>query len=113
MEDRLIEILSSLGYPVRRQGGLVSSEKYPDHFFTFWNNDTPTHSHYDNSEYGFEWDFYVNFYSVEPEKTYSVLSEAREKLISDGWTIPGKGYDVASDEITHTGRGIRVYFLEI
>ena len=113
MEDRLIEILSLFGYPVMRQGSLAPDEHYPDNFFTFWNNDTPDHSHYDNVEYGTAWDFDVNFYSVDPEKTYSVLAEARKKLKQEKWIVPGKGYDVASDEVTHTGRGMRVYFLEV
>ena len=112
MEDKLIEILNEFGYPVLRQGSLSPDEKYPKHFFTFWNNDTSDHSHYDNTEYGYEWDFDINFYSVDPEKTYSILSDARKVLKQNGWIIPGKGYDVTSDEATHTGRGMRAYFLE-
>lgn len=113
MEDKLIEILTEFGYPVLRQGSLPPDEAYPEHFFTFWNNDTPDHSHYDNGEYGAEWDFDVNFYSTDPEKTYSILAEARTKLKENRWIIPGRGYDVASDEITHTGRGLRAYYLQI
>ena len=113
MEDKLIEILSTFGYPVLRQGSLAQDEKYPDHFFTFWNNDAPDHSHYDNEEYGTAWDYDVNFYSIDPEKTYSILAEARTKLKLQHWIIPGKGYDVASDEVTHTGRGMRAFYLEV
>ena len=113
MEDNLIDILTEFGYPVLRQRSLTPDEKYPEHFFTFWNNDAPDHSHYDNSEYGTGWDFDVNFYSTDPEKTYSVLAQARTKLKENKWIIPGQGYDVASDEITHTGRGLRAYYLQI
>ena len=112
MEDKLIEILETFGYPVVRQGSLGPDEEYPDSFFTFWNNDSPDHAHYDNAEYGTEWDFDVNFYSIDPEKTYQVLANARIKLKQNKWIIPGKGYDVASDEVTHTGRGMRVFYLE-
>lgn len=112
MEDKLIEILETFGYSVVRQGSLGPDEEYPDSFFTFWNNDSPDHAHYDNAEYGTEWDFDVNFYSTDPEKTYQVLADARIKLKQNKWIIPGKGYDVASDEVTHTGRGIRVFYLE-
>lgn len=111
MEDKLIEILESFGYPVFRQGTLAEDEEYPDSFFTFWNNGSPDHSHYDNSEYGTEWFYDVNFYSNDPEKTYSVLLEAIVKLKSEKWIITSKGYDVASDEPTHTGRGVEVYYL--
>lgn len=113
VEDQLIELLESLGYPVFRQGSLAEDETYPETFFTFWNNDTPDHSHYDNAEYGTAWDFDVNIYSNDPSKTYSELLNVRQKLKEAGWIVPGKGYDVASDEVTHTGRGIRVYFLEV
>lgn len=112
MEDTLIEILSQFGYPVRRQGSLSDSETYPDHFYTFWNNDSNDHAHYDNSEYGTVWDFGVNFYSIDPEKTYSELEKARVALKAQGWVITGKGYDVASDEPTHTGRGFEAFYLE-
>lgn len=112
MEDKLIEILETFGYSVVRQGSLGPDEEYPDNFFTFWNNDSPNHAHYDNAEYGTEWDFDVNFYSIDPEKTYQVLADARIKLKQNKWIIPGKGYDVASDEVTHTGRGMRVFYLE-
>lgn len=112
MEDKLIEILETLGYPVIRQGSLAPDKEYPDNFFTFWNNDSPDHSHYDNAEYGTEWDFDVNFYSTDPEKTYKILADARIKLKQNRWIIPGKGYDVASDEVTHTGRGMRALYLE-
>lgn len=114
MEDSLIEILESLGYPVLRQGSLSSDkEDYPDNFFTFWNNDSLDHSHYNNNEYGTDWDFDVNFYSNDPAKTYSELAKAKKKLKEAHWIVSGKGYDVASDEVTHTGRGIRVFYLEV
>ena len=52
MEDNLIEILSTFAYPVIRQGSLSDDEAYPENFFTFWNNDSSDHAHYDNIEYG-------------------------------------------------------------
>lgn len=113
MEDNLIEVLSSFGYPVYRQGSMSNDEIYPETFFTFWNNDSLDHSHYDNAEYGTEWDFDVNIYSSNPELTYSVLANARIALKAAGWIIPSKGYDVASDEATHTGRGINAIYLQV
>lgn len=111
MEDKLIELLSSLGYEVYRQGSFTEDQEYPDHFFTFWNTDSPDHSHYDNENYLTDWAFDVNFYSIEPELTYSVLSEARILLKQNKWIVPSKGYDVASDEPTHSGRGMQAIFL--
>lgn len=113
MEDSLLEILSSFGYPVYRQGSLSNDEAYPDTFLTFWNNDSPDHSHYDDDAYGTEWDFNVNVYSNDPTTTYSLLSDVRIALKAAKWIVPSKGYDVASDEATHTGRGIDALFLEV
>lgn len=112
MEDELILILEAFKYPVYRQGSMADTEKYPDTFFTFWNNGSPDHSHYDNDCYGTEWDFDVNVYSNDPETTYSLLELARLELRSRGWIIPSKGYDVASDEPSHTGRGMQALYLQ-
>ena len=113
MEDQLIELLEAFGYPVLRQGSLTDNDKYPSDFFTFWNIDSPDHSHYNNADYGTAWAYYVNFYSNNPNNTYNVLANARATLKAAGWITPGKGYDVASDEPTHTGRGMEVYYLEL
>lgn len=113
MEDNLISILESLGFPVLRQGSLTEDEPYPDNFFTFWNNDSPDHAHYNNNDYGTAWAYNVNFYSIDPENTYNVLATARATLKAAGWIVQGKGYDVPSDEATHTGRGMEVYYLEV
>lgn len=111
MEDNLIELLESLGYPVYRQGSLTKNA-YPDSFFTFWNVDSPDHSHYDNENYGTEWNFSVYFYSENPALTYSVLADARILLKQNGWIVPSQGFDVRSDKASHTGRGLTVFYLE-
>ena len=110
MEDALVTILEGFNYPVNRQGSMSA---YPETFITFWNNDSPDHSHYDNAEYGTNWDFNVYVYSVNVSVTYSLLQEIRAALKAEGWIVPGKGFDVASDEETHTGRGIQCLYLEV
>ena len=112
MEDELITILSGLKYPVYRQGSMSDNDKYPDTFFTFWNNGSPDHAHYDNECYGTEWDFDVNVYSNNPQTTYDLLEQARTALKSNGWIIPSRGYDVGSDEPSHTGRGFQALYLQ-
>jgi hypothetical protein len=112
MEDNLIQILETLGFPVFRQGSMSDEEVYPSTFLTFWNNNSPNHAHYNNNEYGTDWDFNIFVYSEDPSKTYSVLLEARNALKEAGWITPSKGFDVASDEATHTGRGLEVFYLE-
>lgn len=112
MKDLLIQLLETFGFPVRLQGSLGENEKYPDSFFTFWNNETFDGDHYDNDAIYFVWDFDVNFYSTNPALVNSQLLEVRTLLKRNGFIVQGKGYDVASDEPTHTGRGINVLKIE-
>lgn len=111
MVDLLIETLETMGYPVMRQGSL-GAEKYPQHFFTFWNDDTVGGGFYDNEETQTEWEYSVNFYSADPQEVNEKLLEAKKLLIKAGFVVTGKGYDVASDEPTHTGRGMSVFYKE-
>lgn len=112
MEDLLINTLSTLGYPVRRQGSLGEKEEYPASFFTFWNNESFDAGHYDGNSAACIWDFDVNFYSTDISKTYSVLSESIDLLKQAGFIISGRGHDVASDEKSHTGRGYNALYRE-
>lgn len=112
MKDLLINTLETFGFPVKLQGSLTKDEKYPDSFFTFWNNDSFDYEHYDNKPIGYIWDFDINFYSIDPELVNKKLLDAIEKLRKNGFIISGQGYDVASDEPTHTGRGINALIKE-
>ena len=112
MEDKLIEILETLGYPVYLQGSLLDDQAYPDHFFTFWNDSADGNSFYDNNEGAIVWAYSLNFYSIDPTLTNSKLLEAKTLLKSAGWVVSGAGYSVMSDEPTHTGRGITVLYRE-
>lgn len=113
MEDFLIEILSTFGFPVRRQGSLLEEEPYPDSFFTFWSNSADAQSTYDNQENSILYSYDVNFYSTDVEKVYEVLREAKKKLKENGFEAWGDGYDVMSDETTHYGRGFNVSYLKV
>ena len=112
IEDVLIGLLESLNYPVYRQGSFSEDDQYPESFFTFWNNDSADHSHYDNDNYGTDWNFSVNFYSEDPTLTYSVIADTRILLKQNDWIVPSKGYDINSDADSHTGRGLTVFYLE-
>lgn len=113
MEDILYNILLGLGYPVYRQGSMSNDEIYPETFLTFWNYDSPDHSHYNNSEYGVVWSYNIYVYSSDPSLTYSVLQDARTALKKAGWICIGRGFDVQSDEETHTGRGLEIAYLQL
>ncbi len=113
MKDELISIIEQRGFPVYQQGSLGEDEAYPDTFFTFWNNDTYDGNHYDGKAASWTWSFDVNVYSTDPDLVNSELLEIKTLLIAAGWIIGGKGHDVASDEISHTGRGITVLYREL
>lgn len=109
----LINTLSeAYGYPVILQGSLSTEDAYPVSFFTFWNNSTTDDEFYDNTETETIWDFDLNFYSTDPVLVNSVLLEAKTLLKTVGFIPDGSGYDVMSDEPTHTGRGINLLFIE-
>lgn len=112
MKNLLIKTLEPLGYPIFQQGSLNADEPYPETFFTFWNNSSDDNSHYDNKSNNYVWDFDLNVYSSDPNLVNTLLVEAKNLLIEVGFIISGKGYDIASDEITHTGRGINAQIIE-
>lgn len=112
MEDLLVTTIESLGYPVFRIGSLAEDEAYPESFFTFWNNGSYDDSFYDNKEHCTIWDFDLSFYSSNPNLVQKELMRAKETLKANNFIVNGKGYDVKSDEITHTGRGINVKIIE-
>lgn len=112
METFLIQLLETLGYPVMRQGSLAANKRYPDTFITFWNSAEDGESFYDNQTASVLFDFDVNVYSNNPDTAYSVLADARALLRSNGFIIASRGFDVASDEITHIGRGMYVEYLQ-
>lgn len=112
MKTDLIDTLSTFGYPVKLQGSLTEHEKYPDSFFTIWNNDTSDGSHYDNKAISYVWDFTIYFYSTNPYLVNNIFREVKRLLKPEGWIIGGMGYDVPSDEKTHTGRAIDALYIE-
>lgn len=113
IKDLFINTLTNeFGFPVILQGSMSDDDEYPDSFFTFFNNSTTSEAFYDNKETETVWDFDLNFYSNNPDLVNSILLEAKTALKAHGFIIDGKGYDVLSDEPTHTGRGINVLIIE-
>lgn len=111
MEDLLIETLNPLGYPVIRQGSLGENEKYPETFFTFWNNSMDDDGFYDNTESKTEWNYTVSLYSCRADVMFSKFMEAKSLLRQAGFMIR-TAHDVGSDETTHIGKGFEVIYVE-
>ena len=99
-------------YPVYLQGSMDESEAYPDHFFTYWNNETSDTAFYNNTETRTIWDFDLNFYSIDATTVNTVLMTAKAALKSAGFIVGGAGHDVISDESTHTGRGVNLIYIQ-
>ncbi len=112
VKQAFIAAVETVGYPVILQGGLAQDAPYPASFFTFWNNESFEKKSYDNRETLIEWDFDLNFYSNDPALVNSKLLDAKIALKRAGFIVGGAGYDVLSDEPTHTGRGTQVIYLE-
>lgn len=112
IKQLLIDTLSSFDYPICQQGSMSNDEQYPDSFFTFFNNETNDDAFFDNQETMTIWDFDLNIYSIDPEVVNSALLEAKPLLKQAGFIVNGVGYDVLSDEPTHTGRGINILYIE-
>lgn len=113
VKDLLINTLeNAFGYDVILQGSMSDDAKYPDSFFTYFNNETSDTLFFDNNETVVIWDFDLNIYSNDPAIVNSALVTAKQVLKEQGFIIDGVGHDVLSDEPSHTGRGITVLYVE-
>ena len=110
MEDKLIEILESVGYPVYLQGTLAESD-YPDSFFTYW-EDNSNGNFYSNKEISTIYEYSVNFYSTDQQKVYTAVKEAMKKLRQNKFALSGDGYSVPSGVDSHDGRGFDVMIIK-
>lgn len=110
IDDNLIELLETFGFPVYRQGSLAKDAPYPDTFITFWENPETT-TDYDNDTKFVIYDFNVYVYSIDPELLAATLSAARTLLKQNNFIIVSRGFDVASDEKSHTGKGFEVGYI--
>ncbi len=113
MKNKLVNALEPLGFPVYLQGAIAEDEPYPDSFFTFWNSYADGRAIYDNEDHATEWEFVLAFYSTDPDLVNTVLLDAKRLLKSNSFSVFGRGYDLKSDEPTHTGRGILVRKYEV
>lgn len=105
-------IEDTTGFHMYLQGSFSDDDAYPDSFFTFWNNYTNDTAFYDNTENQVIWNFDLNFYSTDPVMVNTVLMQAKAALKAVGFIPDGSGYDVLSDEATHTGRGMTILYLQ-
>ena len=108
--ETLLNLLSTLKVPVFLQGSMAKDEPYPDKFMTFWENPEET-SDYDNETKFVVYDFNIYIYASDPEELAQLLSDARALLKHNNFIILSRGFDVASDEKSHTGKGFEVGYI--
>ena len=115
-KKKLIEVLTNAGYveggTLFQHNSMPESIPYPDTFVTFKNEKTIDDLHYDNNPYYTNWYFFICVYSNDPDMTNTELVRIKPMLKEAGFTVKGKGEDIASDEPTHTGRTIDVIYQE-
>lgn len=112
VKEKLIAELKKFGYPVYLQGTLGAEDAYDPSFITFWTEDVPENSHYDDDATSFAWNFSVMFYSSDPTLVNTVPETIRKALKQAGFIPQGKGRDVPSDEPTHTGWATDYNYIE-
>lgn len=112
--DKLINVLNSLvDSKVYRQGSFSESDKYPNLFITFWENESSDKGHYDNKEVvGVEHNFDVNVYGSDDEEVYNTMDSVITALKGNGFIVDGKGFDIPSDEPNYIGRHIETIYLD-
>lgn len=102
-KTKLIEILEGFGYPCFLQGTLEEDAPYPDSFITFQTTDSSDNSFYDDELFAEDWSFAVIFYSNNPELIETEPPKIIKELKKNKYLPQGKGFDIPSDEPTHTG----------
>lgn len=112
VKDKLKAVLDGFGYRSWLMHTMPADEVYPESFFTYLSIDAPFVAHYDNAPHSVVWAFWIGFYSCDPDLVESVPQELARRLRAAGWTVPGLGEDVQSDEPSHTGRRITAYYTE-
>lgn len=114
MREQFIALLQTFGLPISLQGSLNKNSAYPSSFFTYWNDTTEDNAHYDNDAIAFNWQFTIYYYTQNENAAQmdGVFLQIRNLFKQNGWIMTGVGYDVPSDEPTHVGRAIDVYYIQ-
>lgn len=114
MREQFIALLQTFGLPIFLQGSLNKNSAYPSSFFTYWNDTTEDNAHYDNDAIAFNWQFTIYYYTQNENAAQmdGVFLQIRNLFKQNGWIMTGVGYDVPSDESTHVGRAIDVYYIQ-
>lgn len=109
MKD-LFDLFDEFGLPYFRQGSMSDAQYQPE-FFTFWNIDTPSDSHYDNQEIRFHEYVQVGYYTNDASKIYSTMDEFTQRARAKGFTA-SRAFDAPADKDNYYGRVCYVRILQ-
>lgn len=112
VKTKLISILEEIQKPVILQGSMAENAAYPDSFITFFVSNTEDNAHYDNDTKKWAWDIQIVNYSNNPLTVAEQAEQIRKRLKEAGFIPQGKGYDIASNEPTHTGWANDYFYIE-
>lgn len=113
MKSLLISVLETIcPNNVFLQGTLADDGAYPESFITIWTDSTESDAFYDNGEHAVDWTFSVIFYSSDPSQIDTKAAAIRAALKAAGFIPQGKGFDIPSDQPTHTGWAMDFVYTE-
>ena len=107
--NELYELFKQLGYDglYFRQGSLTTDD-WPQHFFTFWNISTPGIAYRDNKLKAYVENIAVYFYSVDSEFVYKEMDRFIAEAKKSNFIIEGKSFDTPSGRNDYFGRLINI-----
>lgn len=105
----LFELFKKLGYDEKyfRQGSLTS-DTWPEHFFTYFNIDTPGTAYRDNKLTQYSVNIVVYFYSIDSEFVYEEMDRFEKEARKNNFIVQGKSYDTPSGRTDYFGRLINI-----
>ena len=109
--NKLFELFNKLGLPYFRQGTL-STDNYPESFFTFDNFSTTFQAYYDNSNWKEIVKVQVGFYTNNVSLIYSKMDEFLAEAKAVGFVLKGGAYDVPSGKDNYFGRSVAIDIIQ-
>ena len=109
--NKLFEVFNKLGLPYFRQGTL-STDNYPESFFTFDNFSTTFQAYYDNSNWKEIVKVQVGFYTNNARVIYSKMDEFITEAKKAGFIVESGAYDVPSGRIDYFGRSVTIDIIQ-
>lgn len=113
MKQKLIDVLTSLGFPVYLKNTVLAKD-LPEDVILFWQFSSSDNS-YDDDDHVTTWGFEISYLSTNPQNVEDNKKLIRKTLKDNGFIADGKGYDLTTDitSTCHTGWQCDFYFMEV